>query len=88
MSFKTGSRQAECDDDETERNHLIKMGERGSDLKTMEASDNDRGAGDHVNGELFRELRIDAGEEEETDEISSNFKASLRYLPVNVIQCN
>ena len=76
-SFKTGSRQAECDGDETERNRLIiSMGERGSDLKSMEARDNVRGAGDHVNGELFSELRIDAGEDEETDEISSNFKAS------------
>ena len=40
----------------------------------MEARDNVGGAGDHVNGELFKELTINAGEDEETDDISSSFK--------------
>ena len=43
-------------------------------MEGMEARDNLGGAGDHVNGELFKELTINAGENEETDDISSSFK--------------
>ena len=52
--------------------------ERGSDMEGMEARDNLGGAGDHVNGELFKELTINAGENEETDDISSSFKVRQR----------
>ena len=46
-------------------------------MKSMAARDIVRGAEGHVNGELLKELRIDAGEGEDTDEMSSSFKARL-----------
>lgn len=57
------------------------MGEKGSDLKSMDLGDAVAGE-DHVNGELLKELRIDAGggDGEETDEISSSFKAGPREV--------
>ena len=60
------------------------MGERGSDLKSMAARDIVRGAEGHVNGELLKELRIDAGEEEDTDEMSSSFKARLHSCTCDI----
>ena len=57
------------------------MGEKGSNPKNMDLGDV-VGRGDHVNGELLKELRIDAGDgdEEDTDEISSSFKAGPREV--------